>query len=86
MRHLRTKSLIARAMDKLLDELREVLERENNLWKDHYFPLTWKIFINKDNIHVNVQMLESDVLRETIYNTDDLKEKVSDYLEYLRNH
>lgn len=73
-------------MEEIVGELNDVLQQENDLWKDFYFSLTWKIFQNKNNINVIVKMLDTNVLQETISNSEDVKVKVADYLKWLREN
>lgn len=77
-------------IDELLVQLEEVLQNENVLWTAIYLPLTWRVFKNKESLHVIVKILEYDdnqlarVLEETIHNPIELQNYVTSYLHWAR--
>ena len=80
-------------MDELLVELQELLEHENVLWTNIQLPLIWKVFKNRDSLHVILKIdIEYDdnqlaiVLEETIKNKVQLNNKIASYLRWARNN
>ena len=80
-------------MDELLADLQQLLEHENILWTEIHLPLTWKVFKNKESLHVIVKIdIEYDdnqlaiVVEETIKNKVQLNNKIASYLRWARNN